>query len=94
MNVPKEHQATDILPWWEKIFNTITEPKAVLYVFPNYDAPKPFTIYEHTPDYVYEDIYEYADTATTYPQLPYKPSFGVKTVKENKADAPFTSKFA
>lgn len=94
MNVPKEHQASDVLPRWETIFNQVTEPKAMLYVFPNYDAPKPFTIYEHTPDYVYQDIYEYTDTVTTYPQLPYKPSFGVKTVNNNKADAPFTSKFA
>ena len=93
MNVPKEHQTSDILPRWETIFHQITEPKAMLYVFPNYDAPKPFTIYEHTPNYVYEDIYEYT-AATTYPQLPYKPSFGVKTSNNNKADAPFTSKFA
>jgi len=76
LNIPQEHQAADFLPRRENIYNQFTEPRVTLYVFPNYKPPKPYTIYEYTPKYVYNDIYEYAkNTITPYPQLPYQPTF-------------------
>lgn len=93
LNVPVEHQAADFLPRREKIYNSLTEPKTTLYVFPNYEAPKALTIYEYTPNYVYNDIYEYADTSNKYPNLPYQPSFGVKRTSVKWHWEEFTSKF-
>lgn len=93
LNVPDAHQAADTLPRREKIYNQFTEPRVTLYVFPNYEAPKPYTIYEHTPTYVYNDIYEYQENKkSAYPQLPYQPTFWTKKIADTKSFL-FTSKF-
>gem|GEM_PF-5687600 len=36
----------------------------MIYNFPDYEAPKSLTIYEHDPKYVYKDIYERGEKTT------------------------------
>ena len=47
-NLPFEHQAAATQPRREKMFTPLKKtPNDRIFVFPNYDAPKPFTIYEY-----------------------------------------------
>lgn len=77
--VPAEHQAPSGPTWIDKLLTWVRTPAPEPYIFPNYDAPKPLTIYEYEPTYVYEDIYENnAGTSPQYPTLPYQPTFDEK----------------
>lgn len=47
-NIPFEHQTAATQPRWQKMFQKLNQPtEDRIFVFPNYDAPKPFTIYEY-----------------------------------------------
>jgi len=64
VNVPWEHQVADTEPRREKALHKINNTNVMIYNFPDYEAPKSLTIYEHDPKYVYKDIYERGEKTT------------------------------
>lgn len=47
INIPQEHQANSREPRREKAWDRLTKQQKKLYVFPSYEPPKPYTIYEY-----------------------------------------------
>mgnify|MGYP006919239707 CR=1 FL=1 len=56
--ISPEHQAPDTRPFIDKLNEWLKNEPLKAYVFPAYDAPHAYTIYEYLEELVYNDIYE------------------------------------
>lgn len=59
--ISPEHQAPDTRPFIDKLNEWLKNEPLKAYVFPAYDAPHAYTIYEYPEELVYNDIYEWED---------------------------------
>ncbi len=80
VNVPFVHQAADKRPFREKIEEYIKNQPLKAYVFPAYDAPHAYTIYEYPEQLVYKDIYEWdnREENSWKPVIVYNPRLWIK----------------
>lgn len=77
--IPSEHQAPDSRPIIDRISEWINNKPLKAYVFPAYDTPHAYTIYEYPVELVYQDIYEWEDREENSgtPVIVYNPRLGL-----------------